>query len=330
MTLMRYAEAIADAHRVAMRDDPRVFAIGEDIGQYGGFYRATAGLQEEFGKGRVLDTPISEAAIAGASVGAALVGARPILEIGFVDFVGACWDQVFNQAAKFRYISGGRASVPLVIRMACGAGLGYGVHHSQSLEAWFTHIPGLKVAMPATPADAKGLLLTAIDDDDPVVFFEHKFLYAQKGEVPDGRYTVPLGRANVAREGTDITIVTWSGAVPWALAAADTAARDGIECQVIDLRTLVPLDEATVLAAVHRTGRLIVCHEACVTGGFGAEVVARVVEHAFDSLDAPPVRVAAPDIPVPNSLPLEAEYLRPRTVLIDAIRKLAATRHHRV
>jgi len=330
VTVMRYAEAIADAHRVAMRDDHRVFAIGEDIGQYGGFYRATAGLQEEFGKDRVLDTPISEAAITGASVGAALVGARPVLEIGFVDFVGACWDQVFNQAAKFRYLSGGRFSVPLVIRMACGAGLGYGVHHSQSLEAWFTHIPGLKVAMPATPADAKGLLLAAIDDDDPVIFFEHKFLYAQKGEVPEGRFTVPLGRADVAREGTDITIVAWSGAVPWALAAAETAASEGIDCQVVDLRTLVPLDEATVLGAVHKTGRLIVCHEACVTGGFGAEVVARVVEHAFDSLDAPPVRVAAPDIPVPGSLPLEAEYLRPRTVLVDAIRKLAAIRHHRV
>lgn len=327
MTVMTYAQALNEAHRIAFRADPRVFAIGEDIGKYGGIYRVTEGLIEEFGERRVLDTPISEAAITGASVGAALVGARPILEIGFVDFVGTCWDQIFNQAAKYRYMSGGRAAVPMVFRMACGAGLGYGVHHSQSLEAWFTHTPGLKVVMPATPADAKGLLLSAIADDDPVVFLEHKLLYNQKGEVPDGDSRVALGEAAVFRDGDAVTIVAWSRAVHWALAAAESLAPEGIECQVVDLRTLIPLDESTIVRAVEKTGRLIVCHEACLTGGFGAEIVARVVARAFDWLDAPPVRVAAPDIPVPNSLPLEEVYLGPQTALEAAVHGIVGSRH---
>ncbi len=324
MARMSYAQALNEAHRIAMHDDPRVFVLGEDIGVYGGIYRVTKGLQAEFGEQRVLDTPISEIAITGAAVGAALVGSRPILEIGFVDFVGTCWDQVFNQAAKFSYMTDGRASVPLVIRMACGAGLGYGVHHSQSLEAWFTHVPGLKVVMPATPADAKGLLLAAIDDPNPVIFLEHKFLYEVKDEVPDGRYTVPLGKAWMAREGADVTIVSWSGAVPWALKAAEQAAAEGIECEVLDLRSLVPLDEDAIVASVEKTGRLIVCHEACTTGGFGAEVIARVVTRAFDFLDAEPLRVAAPDIPVPNSLPLEAVYLGTRERLLEAVRGIVS------
>ncbi len=324
MARMSYAEALNEAHRIAMRDDPRVFTLGEDIGEYGGIYRVTKGLQAEFGEQRVLDTPISEIAITGAAVGAALVGSRPILEIGFVDFVGTCWDQVFNQAAKFRYMTDGRASVPLVIRMACGAGLGYGVHHSQSLEAWFTHVPGLKVVMPATPADAKGMLLAAIDDKDPVVFLEHKFLYEVKDEVPDGHYTVALGKARVAREGADVTIVSWSGAVPWALKAAEQAAAEGIECEVLDLRSLVPLDEDAIVASVEKTGRLIICHEACTTGGFGAEIVARVVARAFDFLDAEPRRVGAPDIPVPSSLALEAVYLGTRERLLEEVRAIVS------
>ena len=324
MAVKTYAEALTEALRLALRDDPRVFLIGEDIGIYGGVYRVTKDLIEEFGAGRVLDTPISEAAITGASVGAALLGCRPVLEVGFVDFVGTCWDQIFNQAAKYRYLSGGQASVPLVIRMAYGAGLGYGVHHSQSLEAWFAHTPGLKVVAPSTPADAKGLLLAAIDDDDPVIFLEHKLLYNLEGEVPETKYKEPFA-ARMRREGEDVTIVAWGRAVHWALAAAETAAQEGISCQVLDLRTLIPFDEAAVLDAVARTGRLIVCHEACLTGGFGGEVVARVAEHSFDVLRAPPLRVAAPDIPVPSSVPLEQVYLRPQAALLEAIRKTAGS-----
>ncbi|MBO33404.1 MAG: alpha-ketoacid dehydrogenase subunit beta, partial [Rhodospirillaceae bacterium] len=321
------AEALNEAQRIAMNDDPNVFAIGQDIGSYGGYYGVTAGLLDTFGKARVMDTPISEIAITGASVGAALVGARPILEVGFVDFVGTCWDQIFNQAAKFSYMSGGRARVPMVIRMACGAGLAYGVHHSQSLEAWFTHIPGLKVVMPSTADDAKGLLLSAIDDDNPVIFLEHKFLYAEKGDVADGAQRIPIGRAAVARQGRDVTIIAWSRAVHWALAAAEELAGERIDCHVLDLRTLAPLDEAAVLRAVEKTGRVVVCHEACLTGGFGAEVIARVTEKVFDSLEAPPVRIAAPDIPVPSSRPLENEYLRPERRLADAVRNLVAVSH---
>ena len=328
MSVMTYSEALNEAHRMAMRDDERVFVIGQDIGQYGGIYRVTEGLLAEFGKARVLDTPISEAAVTGASVGAALLGCRPILEIGFVDFVGTCWDQIVNQAAKYRYVSGGRASVPMVIRTACGAGLNYGVHHSQSLEAWFAHTPGLRVVMPATPADAKGLLLSAVEDDDPVVFFEHKLLYAMKEEVPEGKALVPLGKAKVRRRGKDVTIVAWSRAVHWALSAAEAVAAEDIDCEVIDLRTLVPFDETAVVDAVQRTGRLIVCHEACLTGGFGGEIIARIMERAFDWLDAPPVRVAAPDIPVPSSPPLEAIYLRPQTTLTDAIRTVVVSERH--
>ena len=329
MPEMTMAQALNEAHRIAMREDSRVFAIGEDIGDYGGIYRVTVGLLDEFGKQRVRDTPISESAIVGSSVGAALVGCRPILEIGFVDFVGTCWDQVINQAAKYRYLSGGKASVPLVMRMACGAGLGYGVHHSQSMEAWFTHTPGIKVVMPAFPDDAKGLLLAAVDDDDPVAFFEHKLLYTYKDTVPEGPFTVPIGKAKIRRKGHDLTIVCWSRAVHWALAAAEKAAASGIECEVIDLRTLMPLDEDLIQNSVGRTNRLIVCHEACRTSGFGAEIVSRVVESSFDFLDAPPVRVAAPDIPVPNSLPLEKIYLGPETELLDAVHKLTAVHFHK-
>ena len=259
----------------------------------------------------------------GASVGAALNGARPIVEIGFVDFVGTCLDQIFNQAAKYRYLSGGAAGVPVVVRMACGSnGLGYGVHHAQSLEAWFTHIPGLKVVMPSTPGDAKGLLLAAIEDPDPVIFLEHRNLYWLKAEVPPEYYVCPLGKGAVARPGTDITVVAWSQAVHWALDAARWAEDKGISCEVIDLRSLVPLDEQCILESVKKTGRLIVCHEACQTGGFGGEIVARVASKAFDWLTAAPVRVAAPDISVPASVPLEKVYLRPSTQLPDAILRL--------
>lgn len=329
MTVLTITKAINEAHRILMREDKNVFVIGEDVGQYGGVYKVTEGLLEEFGRNRVRDTPISEAAIAGAGVGAALVGARPIVEIGFVDFAGTCLDQIVNQAAKYRYLSGGRAGVPMVIRMTCGtAGLGYGVHHSQSLEAWFTHTPGLKVVMPSNAADAKGLFIAAVDDADPVIFLEHKNLYQHKSEVPEGRHVVPLGSANVCREGSDLTVIAWSQAVHWALAAAERAAQShGISCEVIDLRSLIPLDEETILASVRKTGRAIVCHEACRTSGFGGEIVARIVENALDWLDAPPMRVAAPDIPVPSCVPLEEIYLRPRDQLSGAIEEICGISH---
>jgi len=327
MRKLNMADALNEAHRIAMREDPHVFAIGEDIGDYGGVYRVTKGLLNEFGKDRVRDTPISEAVIVGGSVGAALVGCRPILEIGFVDFVGTCWDQILNQAAKIRYMSGGRASVPLVMRMACGAGLGYGVHHSQSLEAFFTHIPGIKVVMPAFPEDAKGLLLAAIKDDDPVALMEHKLLYYYRDIVPDGYYETPIGKAKVRREGKDVTIVAWSRAVHWALAQAAEAEKVGIDCEVLDLRSLVPMDEGAIQRSVSKTGRLIVCHEACRTGGFGGEIVSRVVEKSFDFLVTPPVRVAAPDIPVPNSIPLEKVYLQTEEKLSEAIMQVCSVVH---
>lgn len=317
---MTLVKALNEALRIAMRRDPSVFVIGQDVGQYGGVYKVTEGLLKEFGKDRVLDTPISEAAITGASVGAALVGAKPVLEIGFVDFVGTCLDQIFNQAAKYRYLSGGKAEVPLVIRMACGSnGLGYGVHHTQSLEAWFSHVPGLKVVMPSTPADAFGLLLASIEDPDPVVFLEHKNLYWIKGQVASDGKADTLGKGRVVRAGTDLTIVAWSQSVQWALDAADWANEGGISCEVIDLRCLIPLDEQLILDSVRKTGRLIVCHEACETGGFGAEVMARVSTKGFDWLRAAPIRVAAPDIPVAASPPLERVYLQPATRLRDAI-----------
>jgi len=321
MALLTITKAINEAHRIVMREDPNVFVIGEDVARYGGVYKVTEGLLQEFGKSRVRDTPISEAAIAGAGVGAALVGAKPIVEIGFVDFVGTCFDQIVNQAAKYRYLSGGKASVPMVFRMTTGTvGLGYGVHHSQSLEAWFAHTPGLKVVMPSNAADAKGLFIAAVDDPDPVIFLEHKNLYQQKSEVPEGRHVVPLGVASICRQGEDVTIVAWSQAVNWAVTAAKRVSEShGISCEVIDLRSLVPLDEAAVLASVRKTGRVIICHEACRTGGFGAELSARVAENALDWLDAPPLRITAPDIPVASCVPLEEVYLRPRHLLPEAI-----------
>lgn len=321
MAMLTTTKALNEAHRIVMRENPDVFVIGEDVAQYGGVYKVTEGLLEEFGRNRVRDTPISEAAIAGAGVGAALVGAKPIVEIGFVDFVGTCFDQIVNQAAKYRYLSGGKANVPMVFRMTTGTvGLGYGVHHSQSLEAWFTHTPGLKVVMPSNSADAKGLFIAAVDDPDPVIFLEHKNLYQQKSEVPEGRYVVPLGLANTCRQGDDVTIVAWSQAVNWALKAAEqVSASHDVSCEVIDLRSLIPLDEETIFASVRKTGRVIICHEACRTGGFGAELSARIVENALDWLDAPPIRVTAPDIPVASCVPLEEVYLRPRYQLADAI-----------
>jgi pyruvate dehydrogenase E1 component beta subunit len=308
VTVTTYIKAINAALAEAMRADDRVFVLGEDVAE-GGPYTATAGLAEAFGTERVRNTPISEAAITGVAVGAAQSGLRPVLEIMFIDFITLALDQVVNAAAKAHFMSGGQLSVPLVLRTQGGAGAGYGAQHSQSLEAWLTHVPGLKVVMPSRAVDAAGLLASAIADPDPVVFIENKTLYFQREEVPEHVEPVPIGRAATLREGGDVTIVALSRMVHEALAAADGLARDGIEAEVIDPRTLVPLDLAAIVDSVRRTNRLVVAHEAVRHGGFGAEIAAAVQELAFDDLDAPIVRVGAPFQPIPLSPPLEDAYL---------------------
>ena len=319
-----YAEALNEALREEMRRDPAVFVMGEDVAVWGGggIFGVTRGLVEEFGTERVRDTPISEEAIAAVAVGAAATGSRPVAEIMYVDFIGLAMEPIVNQAAKLRYMFGGKARVPMVIRAQEGAGRGNAAQHSQSLEAWFCHIPGLKVVTPSTPADAKGLLKSAIRDDNPVIFLEHKALYFTKGHVPQEEYTVPLGVAEVKRVGRDVTIVGVHTMVGKALTAAERLAEEGIEVEVIDPRSLVPLDEETILESVKKTGRLIVSHEAYTRGGYGAEIISRVIEAAFDYLDAPPLRVCARDVPVPYSAVLEAAALPQVDDLVAAARAL--------
>ena len=320
-----YLKAINETLAAAMRADPRVLVLGEDVAE-GGPWGATAGLAEEFGVGRVRNTPISEAAICGIAIGAAQSGLRPVVEIMFVDFVTLALDQLVNHAAKAHYMSGGQLTVPMVLRTQGGAGQRGGAQHSQSLEAWVAHVPGLKVAMPATAADAAGLLATAIADPDPVVFVENKVLYFRREELPDERGPVPLGAARVVRRGRDATVVALSRLVGEALAAADELARDGIEVEVIDPRTLVPLDLETIVDSVARTHRLVVAHEAVMHGGFGAEIAAQVQAAAFDDLDAPVARVGAPFAPVPFSPPLEDAYLPNAHDVAAAVRALLAAR----
>jgi acetoin:2,6-dichlorophenolindophenol oxidoreductase subunit beta len=319
-----YAEALNEAIREEMRRDGTVFVMGEDVAGWGagGVFGVTKGLVEEFGVERVRDTPISEEAIAAVAVGAAATGSRPVAEIMYVDFIGLAMEPIVNQAAKLRYMFGGKAKVPMVIRAQEGAGRGNAAQHSQSLEAWFCHIPGLKVVTPSTPADAKGLLKTAIRDDNPVIFLEHKVLYFAKGAVPAGEYTVPFGVADVKREGKDVTVVGIHTMVGKALQAADLLAEEGIELEVIDPRTLVPLDEQTIIDSVKKTGRLIVSHEAYTRGGYGAEIISRVVEAAFDYLDAPPLRVCARDVPVPYNATLETAALPQVEDIVAAARAL--------
>lgn len=319
-----YAEALNEALREEMRRDPTVFVMGEDVAVWGGggIFGVTKGLVEEFGPERVRDTPISEEAIAAVSVGAAATGSRPVAEIMYVDFIGLAMEPIVNQAAKLRYMFGGKARVPLVIRAQEGAGRGNAAQHSQSLEAWFCHIPGLKVVTPSTPADAKGLLKSAIRDDNPVIFLEHKALYFTKGSVPDGDVTIPLGVADIKRVGGDVTVVGLHTMVGKALQAAQQLAAEGIELEVIDPRSLVPLDETAIVESVKKTGRLIVSHEAYTRGGYGAEIITRVVEAAFDYLDAPPVRVCARDVPVPYSGVLETAALPQVDDLVAAARSL--------
>jgi acetoin:2,6-dichlorophenolindophenol oxidoreductase subunit beta len=311
-----YVKAINRALAEAMRADERVLVLGEDVAE-GGPYTATAGLAAEFGTERVRNTPISEAAICGVAIGAAQAGLRPVLEIMFIDFITLALDQLVNQAAKAHFMSGGQLRVPLVLRTQGGAGQRGAAQHSQSLESWLTHVPGLKVVMPSTAADAAGLLLAAIDDPDPVVFVENKTLYFRRETVPDAIEPVSLGRARVVRPGADVTVVALSRMVAEALLAADRLAQEGVDVEVIDPRTLVPLDLDAILASVRRTNRLVVAHEAVTFGGFGAEIVARVQEAAFDDLDAPVVRVGAPFTPVPLSPRLEDAYA-PRADAIEA------------
>ncbi len=321
---MTYREAIRLALREELRRDERVFVIGEDVGKFGGAMAVTKGLFDEFGGRRLVDTPISESAIVGAALGAALTGLVPVAEIMFIDFTGVCMDQIVNQVAKVRYMLGGQVEVPLVIRTQGGAGKGYAAQHSQSLEAWFCHVPGLIVVMPATPRDARGLLKSAIREPNPVLFIEHKVLYNTEGEVPEAEELIPLGRADVKRPGRDVTIVAHSQQVLQALAAATTlAAEHGIEAEVIDLMTLNPLDEQAVIASVRKTGRLLTVEEGYRNLGVGAEVVSRVVAKAFDALDAEPVRLAFPDCPVPFAKPLEKALLPDAGKIVAAVRDLA-------
>jgi pyruvate/2-oxoglutarate/acetoin dehydrogenase E1 component len=321
---MFYNEALGDALRLEMERDPRVIVLGEDIAEHGGAFQVTAGLLDRFGPTRIRQTPISELGIVGAAVGAALTGLRPVVELMYVDFSGLAMDQLVNQAAQNRFMFGGQARVPMVMRTQGGSGRGNAAQHSKSLEAWFTHVAGLKVVMPSTPADAKGLLTSAIRDDDPVIFLEHKLLYRTKGPVPTGEHLVPLGKADVKRAGTDLTIVTWSREVLFSLEAAEKLAADGVEAEVIDLRSLVPLDRDAVLASVRRTHRLLVVHEAIKRGGYGGEIAAMVAEEAFDDLDAPPRRLAGLETPIPYAQHLERTVVPQVEDIVRVAKELVA------
>jgi len=321
---MYYAEALGDALRLEMRRDPNVLVFGEDIAQHGGAFGVTKGLLDEFGPKRIRNTPISEIGIVGAAVGAALTGLRPVVELMYVDFAGLAMDQVVNQAAQNRFMFGGQARVPMVLRTQGGSGRGNAAQHSKSLEAWFAHVAGLKLVMPATPADAKGLLASAIRDDNPVIFLEHKLLYRTKGDVPVGEHLLPLGTADVKRQGRDLTIVTWSREVVFALEAADNLAAEGIEAEVLDLRTLVPLDKETILASIRKTHRALVVHEAIKRAGYGAEIVSLIVEEAFDDLDAPPRRLAGLETPIPYAAHLEKTVVPQVEDIVRAAKELAS------
>lgn len=305
MREITYAEAIREALREEMKQNDKVFILGEDVGRFGGCFGVTKGLWEEFGDERVRDTPISETAIIGSAVGAAATGMRPVAEIMFCDFMGVAMDEITNQAAKMRYMFGGKVSIPMVVRTPVGGGLCAAAQHSQSLEAWFTHLPGLKVVMPSTPYDAKGLFKASIRDDNPVIFLEHKMLYGVKGPVPEEDYIVPLGVADVKREGKDLTIIATSLMVHKALEAASLLEKEGISVEVVDPRTLYPLDEETILSSVKKTHKALVVHEAVERNGFGGEIVSIIMEKAFEYLDAPVKRVCGKNVPIPFSPPLE-------------------------
>jgi pyruvate/2-oxoglutarate/acetoin dehydrogenase E1 component len=322
MAVMTYLQAISDGLRQEMRRDKRVFVIGEDVGVYGGAFKVTQGFQEEFGPWRVIDAPLSETAIVGGCTGAAIMGMRPVAEMQFADFISCAWDHLVTVAAKQRYRAG--TPVPITVRLPSGGGFSGGPFHSQNPESSFAHIPGLKVVCPATPADAKGLLIEAIQDPNPVLYFEHKHLYRRiKDEVPDDRYTVPFGEARVHREGDDLTVVTWGAMVYTADEAAQKLEEEGISVEILDLRTLAPWDKEAVLRSVEKTSKALVLHEDTLTGGFGAEIAATIAQDAFEDLDAPVRRVAAPDTPVPFAPVLEKAFIPQVEDVVAGLKELA-------
>jgi pyruvate/2-oxoglutarate/acetoin dehydrogenase E1 component len=314
-----YLQAISEGLRQEMRHDQRVFVIGQDVGVYGGAFKVTQGFQEEFGPWRVMDAPLSESAILGGATGAAIMGMRPVAEMQFADFVSCGWDHLVTVAAKQRWRAG--TAVPIVVRLPSGGGFSGGPFHSQNPESSFAHVPGLKVVCPATPADAKGLLVSAIEDPNPVLYFEHKHLYRRvKGEVPEERYTTPIGEARIHAEGSDVTVVTW-GAMLYTAEEAASELGD-VSVEIVDLRTVLPWDKQTVLASVRKTSKVLVLHEDTLTGGFGAEIAATIAEEAFEDLDAPPRRLAAPDTPVPFSPELERAFIPQADDVAAALREL--------
>jgi 2-oxoisovalerate dehydrogenase E1 component beta subunit len=320
MPELTYLQAISDGLRTEMRRDKRVFVIGEDVGVYGGAFKVTLGFQEEFGSWRVIDAPLSETAIVAGATGAAIMGMRPVAEMQFADFVSCAWDQLVTVAAKQRWRVG--TPVPIVVRLPSGGGFSGGPFHSQNPESSFAHVPGLKCVCPATPEDAKGLLIAAIEDPNPVLYFEHKHLYRRiKGEVPDERYTTPIGEARIHREGTDVTLITWGAMVYTADEAASKL--DDLSVEIIDLRTILPWDKEAVLASVRKTSKALVLHEDTRTGGFGAEIAATIAEEAFEDLDGPVRRIAAPDTPVPFSPALEAAFIPQVEDVVAGLRELA-------
>ncbi len=322
MAELTYLQAISDALRTEMRRDKRVFLIGEDVGVYGGAFKVSLGFQEEFGPWRVIDAPLAETAIVGACTGASMMGLRPVAEMQFADFVSCAWDQLVTVAAKQRWRAG--TPVPIVVRLPSGGGFSGGPFHSQNPESSFAHIPGLKCVCPATPEDAKGLLISAIEDPNPVLFFEHKHLYRRiKSEVPEERYTVPIGKARTHRIGRDISVITWGAMVYTAEEAAQQLEGDGVSVEVIDLRSVMPWDKAAVLDSARKTSKVLVLHEDTRTGGFGAEIAATIAEEAFEDLDAPVKRIAAPDTPVPFSPPLEKAYIPQVEDVVAGLRDLA-------
>lgn len=322
MREITFSQATLEAMAEEMRSDDSIFVMGEDIARQGGIFGQFKGLPDEFGFDRVRDTPISETAIMGAGLGSALAGMRPVVDMHFADFVGVCMDEIFNQIAKVRYMFGGQCKVPVVVRAPDGLTNGGAAQHSQSVEAWFMHIPGIKVVAPSNPADAKGLLKAAIRDDSPVFYFENKILYREKGPVPEGELIVPIGKANVAREGKDVTIISYSIMMKKAFEAADILAKDGIDAEVIDLRTISPYDKETILASVKKTHRLVIIHEAVKQGGVGAEISAFVAEEALDYLDAPILRYGSPFTPIPFSPPLENAYRVKTDDIINGIKQM--------
>ena len=319
---MTYLQAISDGLRTEMRRDKRVFVIGEDVGVYGGAFKVTQGFQEEFGPWRVIDAPLSETAIVGGCTGAAIMGLRPVAEMQFADFVSCAWDQLVTVAAKQRYRAG--TPVPIVVRLPSGGGFSGGPFHSQNPESSFAHIPGLKCVCPATPEDAKGLLISAIEDPNPVLFFEHKHLYRRiKAEVPEERYAVPICKARLHREGDDVSVITWGAMVHTATEAAEQLEQEGISMEILDLRSVLPWDRDAVLASVRKTSKALVLHEDTHTGGFGAEIAATIAELAFEDLDGPVRRVTAPDTPVPFSPVLETAYIPQVEDVVSGVRELA-------